>query len=134
MSANAARLPFKAEFCLTQFSAPLLISPPEGQTELFEQRLNGDFVAVPALASAEELNLVASPSQAEQDCWLNEENLQAMAEGLAQCESAQQLGLLRQCWLPQSMNLACQRLSPEKHAQIKQWVIELNESVATTDS
>jgi hypothetical protein len=67
------------------------------------------------------------------DPWLDEENLQAMAEALAQCESREQLDLLRQCWLPQAMNLACQRLSPEKHAQIQQWVIELNESVVTTD-
>jgi hypothetical protein len=101
----------------------------EGQTELFEQRLNGDFVAVPALASAEQLNLPASPSPAEQDSWLTEENLQAMAEALAQCESAQQLALLQQCWPPQAMNLACQRLSPEKQDQIQQWEIELNESV-----
>jgi glycosyltransferase involved in cell wall biosynthesis len=68
------------------------------------------------------------------DPWLNEENLQAMAEALAQCESREQLDLLRQCWLPQAMNLACQRLSPEKHAQIQQWEIELNESVVTCDS
>jgi hypothetical protein len=106
----------------------------EGQTELFEQRLNGDFVAVPALASAEQPNLLAPPpAQAEEDPWMTEENLQSMAEALAQCESAQQLALLRQCWPPQAMNLASQWLSPEKHAHIKQWEIELNESVATTD-
>jgi hypothetical protein len=36
------------------------------------------------------------------------------------------LALLRKCWLPEAMNAACKLLSPEKHAQIMEWVIELN--------
>jgi hypothetical protein len=39
----------------------------ECQTELFEQRLNGDFVPVPAIASAQQVNLLAPLSQPEED-------------------------------------------------------------------
>lgn len=105
----------------------------ESQTKLFEQRLNGDFVAV-SIASTEQLNLLAPPpAQAEEDPCMAEENLQNMAESLAQCQSAEQLGLLQQCWLPEAMNRVYKRLSPEKHAQIKQWVIELKKWVVITD-
>jgi hypothetical protein len=93
----------------------------ECQTELFEQRLNGDFVVV-AGAQTEPLNLQESAA----DLWMTEENLQSMADDLSGCSDKEELAELRQCWPPQAMNAACKRLTQEKHEQIKQWVIELN--------
>jgi hypothetical protein len=58
--------------------------------------------------------------------WMTPEELQSMAADLDSCEDAETLALFRKCWLPEPMNAACKLLSPEKHAQIKQWVIELN--------
>jgi putative DNA primase/helicase len=78
-----------------------------------------------AIASVKQLDLLV-PSPTGEEEWFSQSNLLCMAEELAQCESAEQLDLLRQCWLPEAMNLACKQLSPEKHAQIKQWVVELN--------
>jgi hypothetical protein len=93
----------------------------ECQTELFEQRLNGDFVVVEG-AQTESLNLQESAD----DLWMEEENLQSMADDLSGCSDKEELAELRQCWSPQAMNAACKRLTQEKHEQIKQWVIELN--------
>jgi hypothetical protein len=93
----------------------------ECQTELFEQRLNGDFVAV-ASAQTEQLDLQESVD----DLWMSEENLQSMANDLSGCSGKEELAQLRQCWSPEAMNVACKRLAPEKHEQIRQWVIELN--------
>jgi len=93
----------------------------ECQTELFEQRLNGDFVVV-AGAQTEPLNSQESAV----DLWMAEENLQSMADDLSHCSDKEELAQLRQCWSPQAMNAACKRLAPEKHEQIRQWVIELN--------
>jgi phage/plasmid-associated DNA primase len=64
--------------------------------------------------------------KSDEDDWLKPENLQGMALSLRECEDAEALALVRKCWLPEAMNAACKLLSPEKHAQIKQWVIELN--------
>jgi predicted P-loop ATPase len=75
------------------------------------------------IASVRQLDLLA-PSSAPEEDWFTEANLQYMAEALAQCESADQLNLLRQCWQPEAMNLARKRLSPEKHAQIEEWDIK----------
>jgi len=58
--------------------------------------------------------------------WKTPEELQSMAAALDSCEDAEMLALLRKCWLPEAMNAACKLLSPEKHAQIMEWVIELN--------
>jgi putative DNA primase/helicase len=66
----------------------------------------------------------ANPSQ--QDDWLSEENIAGIARDLDNCEDSETLQLLRESWNPQAMNIACKRLSPEKHAQINQWVIQLN--------
>ena len=63
--------------------------------------------------------------------WLAPGELEAIARDLNDCEDAETLQLLRQCWHPQSMNCACKLLSPEKHSQIKEWVIELNTFVPT---
>jgi hypothetical protein len=55
-----------------------------------------------------------------------------MAELLTECEDAEQLDLLRQCWNPQGMTAACKfgvannLISHEKYRQITQWVTELN--------
>lgn len=84
-----------------------------------------------AIASVEQLNLLAPSLATQEEEWFAEANLTQMAEDLTQCESAEQLDLLRRCWPPQAMNLACKQLLPEKHSQIKQWVIELNRSVST---
>jgi hypothetical protein len=68
----------------------------------------------------------------EPDSWLDDQNLQSMAELLAECEDAEQLDLLWQCWNPQGMTAACKfgvannLISREKYRQITQWVTELN--------
>jgi DNA primase catalytic core len=86
------------------------VMQPETQPALpIYQRSDGDFQVADA------------------DSWMTEESLADMAQALAQCESIEELDLLRQCWPPQAMNAACKRLSPEKYAQIKQWVIQLND-------
>ena len=70
--------------------------------------------------------------EVESKSWLDGENLQSMAELLAECEDAEQLDLLRQCWNPQGMTAACKfgiannLISHEKYRQIAQWVAELN--------
>lgn len=67
---------------------------------------------------------------AEEDRWMDEENLIAIANDLNECPDPETLGLLRQCWNPITMNAACKRLSPERHAQIKAWVLALNAATA----
>jgi DNA-binding FadR family transcriptional regulator len=57
---------------------------------------------------------------------MTEENLAEMTDAMNLCPDRETLADLRKCWSPQAMNRACKRLSPEKHAQIKQWVIELS--------
>jgi hypothetical protein len=42
------------------------------------------------------------------------------------CDNKETLAEMRQCWKPGDMNAACKRLTPERHAQIKAWVLELN--------
>jgi archaellum biogenesis ATPase FlaH len=51
-----------------------------------------------------------------------------LAEMLLVCDCAEAVAGLRQVpsFTPELLNEACKRLSPEKHAQIKAWVIELN--------
>ena len=102
-----------------------------------------DLAISPAAATATETNEVAQPSLpiyqrsdggffVEPDLWLDDQNLQSMAELLAECEDAEQLDLLRQCWNPQGMTAACKfgvannLISREKYHQITQWVTELN--------
>jgi ribosomal protein L37AE/L43A len=58
--------------------------------------------------------------------WMCDDSLQDMAATLNSCDNKATLGVLRECWIPEAMNAACKRLSPDKHAQIKQWVLELN--------
>jgi hypothetical protein len=62
----------------------------------------------------------------ETDPLMSEEELVAIAENLDECPDQETLGFLRQCWSARAMNAACKRLSPERHAQIKAWVLELN--------
>lgn len=62
----------------------------------------------------------------ETDPLMTEENLADIAVTLAGCPDRETLAALRGCWTSQAMNTACKRLSPEKHAQIKEWVFELN--------
>jgi phage/plasmid-associated DNA primase len=62
----------------------------------------------------------------EDEPFMTEEDLVAIAKVLNSCPDQETLGLLRECWSASAMNLACKRLSPEKHSQIKAWVIELN--------
>jgi hypothetical protein len=70
----------------------------ECQIELFEQRLNGDFVAI-ASAQSEQVN-VQEPVD---DLWMTEENLQSLANDLSGCCDKEDLARLRQCWSPQVM-------------------------------
>jgi putative DNA primase/helicase len=64
--------------------------------------------------------------KSDEDEWMAQETIEEIAHSLSECEDAETLALLRECWIPKAMNAACKLLSPEKHAQIKQWVIELN--------
>ncbi len=57
--------------------------------------------------------------------WLDRTNLLDIAAHLMECESREALDVLRQCWSVESIELACESLSPEKHVQIKQWLNEL---------
>lgn len=43
------------------------------------------------------------------------------------CPDRSELATIRRLYSPAVLNAACKRLSIERHAQIKQWVIELNE-------
>jgi len=71
--------------------------------------------------------------EVESPSWLDGENLQAMAELLAECEDAEQYDLLRQCWNPQGMTAACQfgvannLISHQKYDQLTQWELNLIE-------
>lgn len=66
--------------------------------------------------------------QAEETDWLSEESIQDILECLQFCKDLTTLDNLRQAWTSdeakKAMNIACKRLSPEKHSQIKQWVLE----------
>ena len=57
--------------------------------------------------------------------WLDRTNLLDIAAHLMECESREALDILRQCWSVELIELACESLSPEKHDQIKQWLVEL---------
>jgi hypothetical protein len=93
------------------------------QSELLEQQLNGDVVALPVSAKTEQLNVLTAEVG---DSWTSEQNLQDMADSLAQCDDAETLAALRECWPPYAMNAACKLLTPAKHEQIRQWMIKLN--------
>ena len=87
------------------------------------------------MAAIEQLNLLTTPQaittfETQHDDWLSEENLAGFARDLNDCEDSETLQFLRECWHPQAMNAACKLLSPEKHAQIKEWVIKLNSEKA----
>lgn len=84
-----------------------------------------ELAKVEAIAKTQQLNLFSS-SPSPEELWMTEENLQGMASALAECDDAQTLAALRQCWSPVAMNAACKLLSQAKHEQIRQWVIELN--------
>jgi len=60
------------------------------------------------------------------DPWLEEEALRAMARDLDSCPDRETLASLRLCWPPYAMNAACKLLEPGKYAQVRQWVLELN--------
>jgi hypothetical protein len=70
--------------------------------------------------------------ETQQPDWMSEESIQDIFEYLQSCEDSTELGLLREIWTSdeakKAMNAACKRLSPEKHAQIMQWTIELNQA------
>ncbi len=109
-----------------------------GACKLFDWNTDGsmiaDFcdtevgVAQPSFAPEIEQVVAVQPevAQPEVDPLMSEENLQAIAHDLNQCADKETLALLRECWSSTAMNAACKRLSAEKHAQIKQWVLELN--------
>ncbi|NEQ20165.1 MAG: AAA family ATPase [Microcoleus sp. SIO2G3] len=76
----------------------------------------------------EEATTLVARSESATDAY-TDADIADIAEILADetlCADLEALGLLRQCWNPQAMNKACKRLTVERHAQIKQWVIELN--------
>jgi hypothetical protein len=73
---------------------------------------------------------IVQDASIEEDPWMNEEQLNAIAIDLDECPDPETLDALRQCWNPLAMNAACKRLSPERHAQIKAWVLALNAATA----
>lgn len=90
---------------------------------------------VRSTAQTEQLNLLEQSnsredSQKSNDPWLEQENLEGMARDLDSCPDRDTLAELRLCWPPYAMNAACKLLSLSKHAQIKQWVLELNQLAA----
>jgi hypothetical protein len=93
------------------------------QGNLLYQRSDGQIeIDKSAIADAAPIN---EPKE-DLSGWFAPENLQGMALSLCKCEDAEALALAREFWPPEPMNAACKLLPPEKHAQIKQWVIELN--------
>ncbi|MBD0361547.1 MAG: hypothetical protein ICV55_01980 [Coleofasciculus sp. C3-bin4] len=59
-----------------------------------------------------------------------DEKVEAIAGVLANeamCPDRSELAVIRKCYAPAVLNAACKLLSPERHAQIKQWVLELND-------
>jgi hypothetical protein len=90
---------------------------------------------VRSTAQTEQLNLLEQSNSREDspqsnDPWLEQENLADMAQSLDSCPDRDTLASLRLCWPPYAMNAACKLLSLSKHAQIKQWVLELNQLAA----
>jgi hypothetical protein len=107
------------------------ISESAAQCDLpLYQRADGQIeVDQLAIGSADPLE----PEQNDLSEWLNPEELKKMACNLNDCEDADTLADLRECWHPEAMNSACKLLSREKHSQIMQWVLELN-ALAPTKS
>lgn len=93
-------------------------------SEAFQGGVDAQVVDAHELAQAEES---ASPAPS-----LSADEL---AEMLLVCDCAEAVAGLRQVpsFTPELLNEACQRLSPEKHAQIKVWVIELNSRLKVSD-
>lgn len=63
------------------------------------------------------------------DPWMSEENIAEIVKSLADitlCDHRETLAMLCEIWKPHAMKAACKRLTPERHAQIMQWVLELN--------
>jgi hypothetical protein len=93
---------------------------------------------VRSTAQTEQLNLLeqsnsrgeSSRSNESNDPWLERGNLESMAQSLHNCPDRSTLADLRLCWPGYAMNAACKLISAEKHAQIKQWVLELNRADA----
>lgn len=89
-------------------------------------------------AQTEQLNLLEQSNSREDsprsnesnDPWLERGNLESMAQSLHSCPDRSTLAELRLCWPGYAMNAACKLISAEKHAQIKQWVLELNRADA----
>jgi hypothetical protein len=65
----------------------------------------------------------------------DEENILDLAELLQLCDSKEGLQEIRQisAFTPAILNQACKCLSPEKHNQIKTWVVELNQALKVGD-
>jgi hypothetical protein len=63
------------------------------------------------------------------DPWMSEENLAEIVKDLADinlCDNRETLAMLCEIGKPHVINAACKRLTPERQAQIMQWVLELN--------
>jgi hypothetical protein len=65
----------------------------------------------------------------------DEETILDLAELLQLCDSKEALQEIRQisAFTPAVLNQSCKLLSPERHAQIMQWVIELNQFLKVGD-
>jgi hypothetical protein len=77
-------------------------------------------------------NTVVEPDA--NDPWLEIETLQDIASSLEFCPNKEELAKLRECFPKYAMAKTAKLLSPEKYAQIKEWVIELNKLDAKLDS
>jgi hypothetical protein len=70
----------------------------------------------------------ATPAVADESTFFEEVSVLAgVLASEAICPDRSELATIRQLYSPAVLNAACKRLSIERHAQIKQWVIELNE-------
>jgi P4 family phage/plasmid primase-like protien len=58
--------------------------------------------------------------------WMNEENLQAMADDLEACDDIEMLQIIREIYNKEALKVASRRISLGKREQIKRWIAQLD--------
>ncbi len=115
---------------------PPLASDSSSEAESITEKLSSLTEAIAPTPTATPDALALAFEEVEVNQWMQESAIAEIARDLANenfCDNKESLAILRGCWNPQAMNAACKRLSPERHAQIKQWVIELNQALKVGD-
>lgn len=90
---------------------------------------SGDEAHAPSPAATPGEPDAPAPASEEADLWMEESTIAEIAGDLANesfCDSKATLAILRTVWDARAMNLACKRLSPQRHSQIMAWVLQLN--------